>query len=80
LLPPLADNFSLPAGFSSPDELVESDVEKCFEDGARTRGGGCGGFAGFAVVGEALALLLPAVCVCVVLELARKRDCEWLEK
>lgn len=38
LLEVLTPCFSLLVGFSSPDELVETDVEKCLEDGTRGRG------------------------------------------
>ena len=68
--PPETELFSFVDDFSSPDP--ESDVEKWREDGARTRPGVVGGFCACASdVWVAAALLL---------ELAKKRDCEWLEK
>lgn len=53
---------------SSPE--VETEVEKCFEDGARDRGAD----GGFALAGcWVVVVVLWAV---VEFELARKRDCE----
>lgn len=37
LLGPFPAYFSLDRGFSSPEELVETEVEKCREEGARGR-------------------------------------------
>lgn len=62
--------FSFTEDFSSPEP--ESDVEKWREDGARARPGVVGGFCACVSDGWAVVVLL--------LELARKRDCEWLEK
>lgn len=68
--PPVPAFFSLTVDFSSPEP--ESDVEKWREDGARTLPGVVGRFCACASAGWPAAELL--------FELARKRDCEWLEK
>ena len=58
-------------GFSSPDEFVDRDVEKCLDDGARGR-----------VVVGAIGVAVEAVFVVfpLAVEFARNRDVEWLEK
>lgn len=60
--------MSLFGDFSSAEE-VDSDVEKCFDEGTRGRG-----------AGEGVGATVVWVAEEVELEFARKRDWEWLEK
>lgn len=57
---------------------VETKVEKCFEEGTRGRGGA--DWLLLVVVDGAAVDTVAVVVVLEVVELARKRDCEWLEK
>lgn len=67
---PVPELFSFTDDFSSPEP--ESDVEKWREEGARTRPGVVGGL--WVCASDVWVVVVP------LLELARKRDCEWLEK
>ena len=84
--------LSLPDAFSSP-AAVDTNVEKCFEDGTRGRAAPtpCGvplpvpaaaaAPPGAAALAAAAAAAVVVVVVCeAAFELARKRDWEWLEK
>lgn len=81
--------FSLFVGFSSPEEF-ETEVEKCFEDGAR---GGREVVEDTGVEGEAAEVVLFVLVVdapmpvtaafpalWVLVEFTRKREPEWFEK
>lgn len=58
---------------------VCTNVEKCFDEGARARAAmGCAGAAGDVAVAAVVAVVVEVVLE--LLELARKRDCEWFEK
>ena len=63
--------FSFSEGFSSPDELWDTDVEKCLDDGALGRPA----TDDMGVVAEAVFVAVPFGVV-----LARNLDWEWLEK
>lgn len=66
-------SLSLFIGFSSPEELVETDVEKCLEVEMRGRD-----------AAEVVVVVIVEVVVLEfwppLLELAKKRDWEWFEK
>lgn len=75
LAAPFPAALSLPWAFSSPGAL-DTKVEKCLEDVTRERGctGGVTG-GGFCAV-----VVVVVVVAAFGVELARKRDWEWLEK
>lgn len=77
LLGPFPACFSFDRGFSSPEELVETEVEKCREEGARGRAAAA---AVWEVVVEDIVDVADADELALVFELARRRDWEWFEK
>lgn len=72
---PFPAALSFPWDFSSP-AVLETKVEKCLEDVTRERG--CAGGAGG--TGACVVAVVVVVDAELTVELARKRDWEWLEK